>query len=169
MRQIILSILNFLLFTGSSNHKPLASVDEVNLDRYLGTWYEIARFEHWFERGCSNVTANYSLKDNGDIKVINKCTKGDNTNKESIGTAYTVDETNSKLKVSFFRPFYGDYWILDLDENYQYALIGDPSRKYMWILARNSKIDEKTKNRLLDKASNLDFDINKLHWTVQEN
>ncbi|QOY52508.1 lipocalin family protein [Candidatus Sulfurimonas baltica] len=169
MRQIILSILNFLLFAGCSNHtKSLTTVDEVNLNRYLGTWYEIARFEHWFEKGCSNVTANYSLKDNGDIKVINKCMKEDNQYKESIGTAYTTDKTNSKLKVSFFKPFYGDYWILDLDENYQYALIGDPSRKYMWILARDSKIDNTTKNKVLNKASSLDFDISKLHWTVQE-
>lgn len=162
--------LSLLLLVGcSSKHEYLETTKKVDINSYQGTWYEIARFEHFFEKGCKNVTATYNLRDDNKIEVINRCTKiEDEKKKEAKGVAYAVDNTNSKLKVSFFRPFYGDYWIIDLDENYKYALVGSPSREYLWILSRDKKIDEKIKQNLLKKASNVGFDISKFIWTIQE-
>ncbi|MGE4461221.1 MAG: lipocalin family protein [Arcobacter sp.] len=166
---LILFCFTILLTACSSKNPPLQTVQKVELNKYLGTWYEIARFEHFFERDCKNVTANYSMIDVETIKVINRCTKiQTNEKKEAIGRAYAIDETNSKLKVSFFRPFYGDYWVLMLDENYKYAVVGTPSREYLWILARDSKLDEKIKNEILQKLPSLEFDSSKLIWTIQE-
>lgn len=167
----LLIITSFvLLFTAcSSKNPPLQTVEKVELNKYLGTWYEIARYEHFFEKDCKNVTANYSMMNEETIKVINRCTKiQTNEKKEAMGRAYAIDETNSKLKVSFFRPFYGDYWVLMLDENYKYAVVGTPSREYLWILARTSKLDEKIKNEILEKLPSLGFDTSKLIWTIQE-
>lgn len=167
----LLIITSFvLLFTAcSSKNPPLQTVEKVELNKYLGTWYEIARYEHFFERDCKNVTANYSMMDVETIKVINRCTKiQTNDKKEAIGRAYAIDESNSKLKVSFFRPFYGDYWVIMLDENYKYAVVGTPSREYLWILARTSKLDEKIKKDILKKLPSLGFDTSKLIWTIQE-
>lgn len=159
-----------LVFTGcSSKYPPLPTVKKVDIQKYKGTWYEIARFEHFFEKGCKNVTATYSLKKDGDIKVINRCTMiDDNEKKEATGVAYAKDKTNSKLKVSFFRPFYGDYWIVDLDEDYNYAVVGSPSREYLWILSRTKSINENTKNKIIKKVDNLGFDSKKFIWTIQE-
>ena len=159
-----------LLFTAcSSKNPPLQTVQKVDINRYLGTWYEIARYEHFFEKDCKNVSANYSMLDEQTIKVVNRCTNMlTNEKKEAIGRAYATDETNSKLKVSFFRPFYGDYWVMILDENYDYVVVGTPSREYLWILARKPILDEKIKNEILQKLPNLGFDASKLIWTIQE-
>ena len=166
---IIATLFTFLLSGCTSKNPHLATVEKVDLQKYLGTWYEIARFEHFFEKDCKNVTANYSMMDEKTIKVINKCTKiTTKESKEATGRAYSVDESNSKLKVSFFRPFWGDYWVLMLDENYKYAVVGTPSREYLWILARNSTLDTKIKNEILKKLPPLGFDTNKLIWTIQE-
>lgn len=164
-----LFLFAFLISACSSKNPPLATVEKVELNKYLGTWYEIARYEHYFEKDCKNVTANYSMFDEQIIKVVNKCTNiNTNEKKEATARAYAVDDTNSKLKVSFFRPFYGDYWVLVLDKNYEYVVVGTPSREYLWILARTSKIDEKLKNELLEKIKTLGFDTQKLIWTIQE-
>lgn len=164
-----LFLFTFLISACSSKNPPLATVEKVELNKYLGTWYEIARYEHYFEKDCKNVTANYSMFDEQTIKVVNKCTNiNTNEKKEATARAYAVDDTNSKLKVSFFRPFYGDYWVLVLDKNYEYVVVGTPSREYLWILARTSKIDEKLKNELLEKIKTLGFDTQKLIWTIQE-
>ena len=159
-----------ILFTAcSSKNPPLQTVQKVEINRYLGTWYEIARYEHFFEKDCKNVSANYSMLDEDTIKVINRCTKiQTNEKKEALGRAYAIDNTNSKLKVSFFRPFYGDYWVLILDENYDYVVVGTPSREYLWILSRKPNLDEKIKNEILQKLPNLGFDTSKLIWTIQE-
>ena len=159
-----------LIFVGCSNKNPyLETVKKVDIEKYQGTWYEIARFEHFFEKGCKNVTATYELKEDGDIQVINRCTDiEDGEKKEASGVAYAVDTTNSKLKVSFFRPFYGDYWILDLAEDYSYAVVGAPSRELLWILSRTKKMDETTKNMILEKLPALGFDATKFIWTIQE-
>ena len=160
-----------LIFMGcnSDKHPALETVDKVDIEKYKGTWYEIARFDHRFEEGCKNVTATYELRDDGKIKVINRCTDiKSNKQKEATGVAYTVDDTNSKLKVSFFRPFYGDYWIIDLDKEYKYALVGSPDRKYLWILSRSKTIDEKTKAMILAELPALQFDKDKFVWTIQE-
>lgn len=167
---LTISVLFIFILNGcATKNQDLATVQKVDLEKYLGTWYEIARFEHFFEKDCKNVTANYSMLDEKTIKVINKCTKiNTNESKEALGRAYSVDESNSKLKVSFFRPFWGDYWVLMLDKDYEYAVVGTPSREYLWILARNSTLDEKIKNDILQKLPTLGFDTKKLIWTIQE-
>ena len=163
MKKLIL-LLSVILFTACSNPKPpLPTVEKVDIDRYLGTWYEIARYEHFFEKGCSDISAIYSLKDNGDIDVLNRCTK-DGELSEANGVAYATDETNSKLKVSFFRPFYGNYWILMLDETYSYVVIGEPNREYFWILSRTKKLDASVKKEILSKLPELGYQEDKLIW-----
>jgi len=158
------------IFVGCSNKHPyLETVQKVDIQKYQGTWYEIARFEHFFEKGCKNVTATYELKKDGKIKVINKCTDiEDGEKKEATGVAYAVDSTNSKLKVSFFRPFYGDYWILDLADDYSYVVVGSPSRELLWILSRTKEISEKRKEMILEKLPALGFNQSKFIWTIQE-
>ena len=135
------------------------------LDRYLGTWYEVARLDHRFERGMSNVTANYSMRDDGGVRVVNR---GYNVEKgewdEATGKAYFVGDADvGHLKVSFFGPFYGGYNILELDkDNYQYALIAGPSRSYLWILARSPQLSEDVLSTLVNKAKDLNFPTDEL-------
>lgn len=170
MYQIIFVILVALFSVGCTQKYPdVPTVNIVEIEKYMGSWYEIARYEHFFEKGCKNVTATYSLNEDNTIKVLNICTMiEDNKPKVAIGVAYSTNETNSKLKVSFFRPFYGDYWIFELDENYQYALVGSPNGKYLWILSRIKQIDEQLKQKLLNKVIALGFDPNQFIWTIQE-
>lgn len=169
LRNIFIFILVFLFAGCSKNYPYLPTVKKVDIQKYKGTWYEIARFEHSFEKGCKNVTASYKIKENGEIKVLNKCVLTKNgENKDAEGIAYAVDDTNSKLKVSFFRPFYGDYWILDLADDYSYALVGSPNREYLWILSRTKTVDNKVKDKILSKLPKLGFDSKKFIWTIQE-
>lgn len=168
---ILVFLIVSLFFVSCATKEPtdLKTVQKVDLQKYLGDWYEIARYEHSFQKDCKNVKANYSLRDDNKIKVVNSCTKiTTNEFKEAKAVAYNIDETNSKLKVSFFRPFYGDYWILDLDENYKYAIVGTPSKEYLWILSREKSMDKKTLNILLEKITNMGFDKTKLIYTIQE-
>ena len=164
-------LLLSLFFVSCATKQPsdLRTVEKVNLQHYLGDWYEIARYEHHFQKDCKNVKATYSLRDDKKIQVVNSCTKiSTNEFKEAKAVAYSVDETNSKLKVSFFRPFYGDYWILDLDKNYTYAIVGTGSKEYLWILSRQKTMDKATLNTLLEKITSLGFDTSKLIYTIQE-
>ncbi|CAA6805210.1 MAG: Outer membrane lipoprotein Blc [uncultured Sulfurovum sp.] len=165
----ILILLTALLLIGCNNktYAPLATVKQVDINKYLGTWYEIARYDQYFERGCSNISATYSLKEDKTIKVLNRCTKEGKVD-EAIGKAYAVDETNSKLKVSFFGPFYGDYWILMLDDDYTYAVIGTPSREYFWILSRTPKMEQKTLDSILEKLPALGYNKSKLIYPIQK-
>ncbi len=169
IRNLSILILIFI-FTGCGSTYPnLPTVKTVDLEKYTGTWYEIARYEHFFEKGCKNVTATYELKDDGNIKVINRCTDiNSNEKKEAIGIAYSDDPSNSKLKVSFFRPFYGDYYILDLADDYSHVVVGSPDREYLWILARAKSIDKNLKEYILKRVSALGFDPDKFLWTIQE-
>jgi apolipoprotein D and lipocalin family protein len=144
------------------NIKP---VDNFRLDRYLGRWYEIARLDHSFERGLSRVSADYSLMDDGFVRVLNRgYSESDKKWKEAEGKALFVNRPDQGfLKVSFFGPFYGSYVVFELDhENYMYSMVCGPDRSYLWILARTSVIDEKLKNELVAKASELGFDTEKL-------
>ena len=121
----------------------LTTVASVELQKYLGKWYEIYRLPNWFEDDdCLTVTAEYSLRADQKINVLNTCKKTSKTN-EAHGKAYAVEGfSNARLKVSFFWPFYGDYWILDLAEDYSWVIIGEPTGKYLWILARNPILDK---------------------------
>ena len=144
------------------NVKP---VDNFRVERYLGKWYEIARLDHSFERGLTNVTADYSFQDGGGIKVLNRgYSAKENKWKEAEGKAYFVNRPGQGfLKVSFFGPFYGSYIVFELDQkNYSYALVCGPDRSYLWLLARSPKINEDLKNRLIGKAAALGFDTGKL-------
>jgi len=168
MYRFIFLLLLILTFGGCSKpHPPLPTVNVVNLQKYLGTWYEIARYENYFEMGCRDVTATYSLKENGDIKVVNRCTKEDGIRTEAVGSAYATDPSSSKLKVSFFWPFYGDYWIIMLDEKYRYAVVGDPSREYLWILSRTPVMDKNIIDDILKRLPSMGYDAKPLIWTIQ--
>jgi len=155
-----------LLLTGCvgipDNVKP---VDHFKLESYLGKWYEIARLDHSFERGLSRVTASYSLRDDGGLRVINRgYSAKDNKWKEAEGKAYFVQGSDQGyLKVSFFGPFYGSYIVFELDhDNYQYSLVSGPDKSYFWILAREPQIKDDIKDILIGKAASLGFDTSKL-------
>jgi len=140
-------------------------VSGFELDRYLGTWYEIARLDHRFERGLSNITANYSLRDDGGVSVVNRGYEVDKGEwNEAAGKAYFAGNSDvGQLKVSFFGPFYGGYNIVELDkEEYQYALVAGPDRDYLWILARSPEIDPEVLSMLVDKATGLNFSTDEL-------
>ncbi|MCC6524703.1 MAG: lipocalin family protein [Polyangiaceae bacterium] len=143
----------------------LPTVPEVSLERYLGTWYEIASFPTRFQRGCAATTATYSLRDDGEIDVLNRCRDGSPEGEErsSEGRARVVDEaTRAKLEVSFFRPFWGDYWIIDLDADYRFAVVGHPSRDYLWILSRAPELDPATYDGILKRLRGLGYETERL-------
>lgn len=150
---------------------PLTVVNQVDLKRYAGTWYEIASFPHSFQRGCVASKATYTLRDDGNIGVLNECRKGslDGEIDSVQGTAWVDDpETNAKLKVSFFWPFRADYWIIDLGANYEYAVVGHPSRNYLWILSRTREMDEALYNRIVERLRNEQgHDTSRLQKTLQ--
>lgn len=147
----------------------LRVVDSVDLSRYVGTWYEIARLPNSFQKKCADsVTANYTLRADGKVGVVNRCRKPSGEYTTAKGKAKIVDkQTNAKLKVTFFWPFYGDYWILDLGQNYEYAVVGDPSRKYLWILSRTPRMDEGLYQQLLSKMADRGFKTEMMIRTVQ--
>lgn len=152
------------------NLPPLQTVPSVDLKRYLGTWYEIASYPQDFQEGCTATTATYSLNDDGTIAVVNRCREGSLTGKEKIaeGEARVVDRsTNAKLEVSFFGPFWGDYWIIALGDNYEYAVVGHPSRDYLWILSRTPSLPEERYQALLTKVEELGYDRSRLQQTLQ--
>ena len=151
--------------------EPIPTVAHVDLNRYQGTWYEIARLPLYWENKCdSRVTATYTLRPNGKMTVLNQCRKKDGTETASTGSAEVVskDGSNSKLKVTFFWPFSGDYWILDLDPDYKWALVGTPNLKNLWILSRNPQLDKPILDKLIDQAHHLGFDTSKLIFTRQD-
>ncbi|MFC4725276.1 lipocalin family protein [Glycocaulis abyssi] len=130
-----------------ANAPPLQTVENVEIERYLGRWFEIARYDHRFERGCAGVTADYALRDDGLIDVTNTCYQGglDGPVETANGRARIADEaTNAQLEVSFFGPFWGDYWIIDLAGDYSWAIVSEPEGRYLWILSRTPQIDEDT-------------------------
>jgi apolipoprotein D and lipocalin family protein len=144
------------------NVKP---VGNFQLERYLGKWNEIARLDHSFERGLTKVTASYSLREDGGVRVINQgYSANEHQWKKAEGKAYFVKKSDQGyLKVSFFGPFYGSYIELELDqENYQYALVCGPDKSYLWFLARTPELDNKIKENLIAKATALGFDTSKL-------
>lgn len=145
-------------------------VDNFDSARYLGRWYEIARMDHSFERGLSQVSADYSVRADGGLHVVNRGYDAANGKwKESVGKAYFVEgRDKGYLKVSFFGPFYGSYVVFDLDrDGYSYSLVSGPDRSYFWLLSRSPTMDEATRQRLLAKAVQLGFDTSKLITVAQ--
>jgi apolipoprotein D and lipocalin family protein len=154
---------------GESRKGELEVVPAVDLSRYVGEWYEIARLPNRFQKKCADsVTANYSLRPDGSIKVVNRCRKASGEFTTTTGKAKIVDKkTNAKLKVTFFWPFSGKYWILDLGPNYEYAVVGEPGRDYLWILSRTPQLDEGLYQQLLAKMQARGFDTTRMLRTAQ--
>jgi apolipoprotein D and lipocalin family protein len=154
----------------SENLPPLQTVPNVDLNRYMGTWYEIASFPQRFQKGCVASNATYLLRNDGKVTVLNRCRNEtlDGKLRNAKGTAWVVDKrTNAKLKVSFFWPFSGDYWIIDLGANYEYAVVGHPKRTYLWILCRKPQMDSKTYEGILQRLKAQAYDISRLNKTLQ--
>ena len=165
---VILPVLSIL--GCSSDYAPLDVVKHVDLDRYLGKWYEISSFPQSFQKGCNCSTAEYFKTDDDYIRVINSCRKESPTGKlkTADGKAFIIDTvTNAKLKVQFFWPFKGDYWIIDLDDDYSYAVVGHPNREYLWILCRKPTMDDNIYSKILERVKAKGFDILKLVKTNQ--
>lgn len=169
---MIFSVL--LVFSCTKTNSQMidqTTVKELDLNRYLGTWYEIARFPHSFEKNLVGVTATYSLRDDGKIEVLNQGYKNtlDGEKSKAVGKAKIPNKLEpGKLKVSFFWIFYADYYVLELDENYQYAMIGSSSDKYFWILSRTPKMDPVIYEMLLEKARKRGYNLSKLEKVPQK-
>ncbi len=149
----------------------LNTVKYVEINRYLGKWYEIASFYQRFQKGCVASTATYTLREDGDIDVLNECRLKtfDGKLKQAKGKAQVEDKvTNAKLRVSFFWPFWGKYWIIDLGKDYEYAVVGHPTREYLWILSRTPKMDETVLNGILERLKAQHYDLSKLNRTPQQ-
>ena len=169
---VSLGILGLFIFNACSVGLPkgATAVKNFNAQKYLGKWYEIARFDYRFERNMDQVTAEYSMKENGHIEVKNR---GYNYVKkewkESIGEARFVDdEKTASLKVSFFKPIWAGYNVIDIDEDYKYALVAGSSLDYLWILSREKTLPENYKQRFLEKAKNLGYKTENLIWVNQK-
>ncbi len=173
MLGIFVFLAGFLFSTQPSSAQPnsaqLTTVDNVDLRRYAGKWYEIARYPNRFQRKCqSDTTAVYTLQDDGTVQVVNACREKDGTVTTARGSAKVVDKkTNAKLKVTFFWPFYGDYWIIGLSPDYQYAFVGEPSRKYLWILSRTPGMAENTYQEALRLVEKSGYEPARLQKTNQ--
>ncbi len=169
----LLKYLPWLLIfmnTSCTTAEPLSVVDRVDPQRYMGRWYEIASYPAWFQRGCTATTADYRLRADGKIEVINRCRKHtlDGPPKQSEGVAEIVDtQTNAKLKVWFFWPFKGNYWIIDLAEDYAWVVVGEPRRKYLWILSRTPTLDEASYQAILSHLPARGYDPTRLQRTLQ--
>jgi apolipoprotein D and lipocalin family protein len=151
------------------NSNPPQPAKSVDLERYAGRWYEVARYDMRFEKGCEGVTAEYSKRPDGLIRVLNTCHQGavDGPVKTSEGKAKVVDtSTNAKLKVSFFGPFFGDYWVLDHADDYSWSIVGEGSGKYLWLLSRKLPTDA-DRAALTARAKALGYDVNLLRPTKQ--
>jgi len=163
MKKILMA---FVLLLGGCVSMPenITPVDNFNIERYLGKWYEIARLDHSFERGLTSVSAEYSLRSDGGLRVINRgYSQKENKWKEIEGKGYFVDRQDvGFLKVSFFGPFYGSYVVFNSDRDYSYALVCGPDKSYLWLLARSQRINDDLKKDLIYKAAALGFDTDKL-------
>ena len=168
MRYLIVGL--FLLISGCvSVPEGIAPVKNFEAERYLGTWYEIARLDHSFERGLQQITAQYSMRDDGGIKVLNRGFKDAKQEwSEAEGKAYFVeDSTTGYLKVSFFGPFYGAYIIFDLGEDYEYSLVTSTNKSYLWLLSRTPTLDQDQQQGLIQRMTDLGFATDQLIFVDQ--
>jgi apolipoprotein D and lipocalin family protein len=162
--RVLLWVAVFALSGCTGIPEGIDPVDDFELEPYLGTWYEIARLDHRFERGLSNVTANYSMREDGGVRVLNRGYRTDRGEwDEAEGKAYFIgDSSVGRLKVSFFGPFYGAYNIFELGENYEYSMVAGPDRSYLWILAREPELPRALLDELLSKAEAAGYDTSEL-------
>jgi apolipoprotein D and lipocalin family protein len=164
---IVTGALLFAAVAAAAPAPPLEVVPQLDLKRYAGRWYEIASFPQRFQKGCVDSRADYRLRDDGNIDVVNSCLK-EGTLDIARGKAWVADRTsNAKLKVSFFWPFRGDYWVIELGKEYDYAVVSAPSRKYLWILAREPKMDAELYAAIVGRLKDRGFDVSRLQSTYQ--
>ena len=163
--------------TPAAELQAVKTIPSIDVARYLGTWYEIAKFPNWFQRKClSGTNANYQLKEDGNVKVTNRCKVEGGEMAQAIGTARQIGgATSPKLEVRFapdwlaILPFvWGDYWVIDLDPQYQLAAVSDPRREYLWILSRTPKVNQKSYDDLLQRLVAQQFDLTQLSLTPQD-
>lgn len=170
-KKLLFIIIPFIAAACTGKPDGMVAVKGFELDRYLGTWYEIARLDHSFERGLNNITAEYSVREDDGVKVVNSgYSKEDNDWSQAEGKAYFVDETdNGHLKVSFFGPFYGSYIIFELDKkDYQYAFVSGPDTSYLWLLARKPQVDKEVTELFIKRSQALGFDTSKLIYVEHD-
>lgn len=168
-KKVLLSLV-FLMKIALTMSQTLQTVPQVDLEKYAGKWYEIASFPQRFQKGCTGTTAEYTSTDKGYVIVENRCYKDSLNGKQSYikGKAFVAENSgNAKLKVQFFWPFKGKYWIIDLAEDYSYAVVGHPNRKYLWILSRTPIMDDITYQQILSRLKEKGFDISKIKTTKQ--
>ena len=165
-----LFILLLMFSACGKNERPLDTVNQLDVEQYMGKWYEIERLPNTFEEGLKCVTAEYTLLEDGKIEVLNSGIDEESGELQSSkGIAKSArEEAPGELKVSFFRPFYGDYFIMDLDENYQYVLVGAPSREFLWVLSRTPQLDQTTVSALKKKAESAGFPIGQMKVVAQD-
>jgi len=167
-----LFVLIVVLLSGCTGiPNGVTAIDDFEINRYLGTWYEIARLDHRFERGLNNISATYTLRDDGGVNVLNKgWNQADNEWEQAEGKAYFVEKPDKgRLKVSFFGPFYGGYNIIELDKkDYAYSMVTGPDKSYLWILARTRQLPQATLDALIEKAKQLGFATDKLIFVNQD-
>ena len=184
-RNLFFSLLGVLLISLGAAHanaqqdtQSVRTIATLDVPRYLGTWYEIAKFPNWFQKKCvSNTKAVYAAKPDGNLRVLNSCTTAGGETSEAEGLARQIGPKNSpKLEVRFapewlsFLPMvWGDYWVIDLDSQYQVAAVSDPRREYLWVLSRTPQLDPKVYDDLLQRLKQQQFDIQKLERTSQKN
>jgi apolipoprotein D and lipocalin family protein len=177
----LLALIFLAAFSASAqadnNPAPLSAIASLDVPRYLGTWYEIAKYPNWFQKKCvANTNANYQLKNDGSLEVVNRCQLENGEVSVAIGSAKQMGlATSPKLKVrfapawlSFIPAVWGDYWVIDLDDNYQVAVVSEPNREYLWILSRTPTVDAKVYAELLARLGKKGFDLSKLEVTKQD-
>jgi apolipoprotein D and lipocalin family protein len=157
-----------MIYLTKERHNTLEVVPHVELDKYLGKWYEIAHLPARFQEGCTDTTATYTLSKDGNISVLNECIRNGKV-KRAKGKAKVIDKnTGAKLKVTFFWPFSADYWIIYLGKDYDYAVVGTPNRKYLWILSRTPQMDDRLFSQLIESVKSKGFDVSNLIITSQK-
>lgn len=167
---VSLGMLIHMMAAPSGIARPLETVAHVDLDRYLGQWYEIARFDAPFQQGCVASRATYTLNQDETIQVLNECRDKtlDGKLRVAKGVAWVVDPvSNAKLKVQFFWPFKGDYWIIELGKDYEYSVVSEPKRNFLWILSRTPHMDSKVYESIIANLTHLEFDVSRLIKTPQ--
>lgn len=165
--KILISFITICLAFTCLAQAPLETVPYVDVNKYMGKWNEIASFPQRFQKGCNCTEANYSLNENKTVKVVNKCIK-DGKLKTATAKAKVKDPvTNAKLSVQFMWPFKGKYWIIDLADDYSYAVVGHPNRKYLWILSRTKTMDDRLYEKIVERCKTKGFDVSLLKKTYQ--